>query len=233
MLVARSPYTDVKSFVALSEVLEGVGMSFFVVPCCLFSSSAQVHLHTRELLNSSPTRLTSPLQLVFLLLSRAMPVGSAPPSTRARDGVDPLMCVLSLCFPRRILSNRLIKVPLDLNEVFSLAAPMIKSCPPTNPTLPVKAFPALTIASPKPGSTVSVTFDAGGSSGPLWVAFFTGLDKEFVEIKDGQVTIPSDLLGTVYAVVTTSATDANDDTIIAGPAILTFDFDSNGKLIQH
>lgn len=39
-------------------------------------------------------------------------------------------------------------VPLDFNEVYTLAAPFIVSCPSDNPPLPVKAFPTLT-ASPK------------------------------------------------------------------------------------
>ena len=36
--------------------------------------------------------------------------------------------------------------PLSYNEVYSLASPFIKSCPSSNPALPVKAFPALALA---------------------------------------------------------------------------------------
>lgn len=51
--------------------------------------------------------------------------------------------------------------PLTLNEVYSLASPFIKSCPSTNPALPVKAFPALKLnpATPMPvktGDTVTL-----------------------------------------------------------------------------
>lgn len=35
-------------------------------------------------------------------------------------------------------------VPLDFDQVYSLASLFIKSCPESNPALPVKAFPALT-----------------------------------------------------------------------------------------
>ena len=42
-------------------------------------------------------------------------------------------------------------VPLSLDEVYTLAAPFIVSCPSDNPTLPVKAFPMLT-SSPKNGN---------------------------------------------------------------------------------
>ena len=36
--------------------------------------------------------------------------------------------------------------PLTLNEVYSLASQFIVSCPQSNPPLPVKAFPKLTLA---------------------------------------------------------------------------------------
>lgn len=35
-------------------------------------------------------------------------------------------------------------IPLDFNQVYSLAALFITSCPESNPALPVKAFPVLT-----------------------------------------------------------------------------------------
>jgi hypothetical protein len=125
-------------------------------------------------------------------------------------------------------------VPLGLNEVFSLAAPFITSCPSSNPTLPVKAFPALTIpATAAPGKKVTLTFDKGNSTGDLFVAFYTGLTQEFAPIaSDNSVTIPQDLIGTVYAVVSTNGTMATDATTIAGPAILAFNFNSQGMLIQ-
>lgn len=126
------------------------------------------------------------------------------------------------------------QVPLDLNEVFTLAASFIVSCPSTNPALPVTAFPSLTLGTAKPGATVSVTFNATTpSTTPMFVAFFTGLSQEFAEIKNGMVTIPADLLGTVYAVVSTNGTMATDETTVAGPAILQFEFDSTGKLIEQ
>lgn len=37
--------------------------------------------------------------------------------------------------------------PLTLNEVYSLASGFIVSCPESNPPLPVKAFPMLTVES--------------------------------------------------------------------------------------
>ena len=115
-------------------------------------------------------------------------------------------------------------VPLSLNDVFSLAAPFIKSCPSSNPTLPVKAFPSLTVPTgSKPGQKVTLIFNKGNLTGELVVAFYTGLSQEIAPIaEDKSVTIPIDLVGTVYAVVSTNATTASDSTTIAGPAILTF-----------
>lgn len=51
--------------------------------------------------------------------------------------------------------------PLSYNEVFSLASGFIKSCPESNPALPVKAFPALAADTSsgeaiKTGSTVTL-----------------------------------------------------------------------------
>jgi hypothetical protein len=122
-----------------------------------------------------------------------------------------------------------------MNQVFTLAAAFITECPSTNPTLPVHAFPSLTFANPSPGanSTLSFTPASTPPSGPLYVAFFTGLDTIFVEISDGAVVIPSQLLGTVYAVVTDSGNSTEDENIVAGPAILLFDFDSQGNLITQ
>ncbi|KAF9028764.1 hypothetical protein BDZ89DRAFT_986507 [Hymenopellis radicata] len=123
-------------------------------------------------------------------------------------------------------------VPLSLNEVFSLASPFIVSCPESNPVLPVKAFPSLTFGppGPKPGDTISLAFDECNDS--LVAVFMTGLDMITAPIKDGMVTIPSTLRGTVYLVVSNDKSGAvSDDTTVAGPAVLEFHFDSSNNLI--
>jgi hypothetical protein len=110
--------------------------------------------------------------------------------------------------------------------VFSLAAAFIKECPADNPALPVKAFPALTIAGDvKPGARVTVSFEGSGH-GPTYLVFLSGLQTHSVPIEDGKATIPSGLQGTVYVVVTTDKEGVSDDVTIAGPAILDFPFDS-------
>ena len=66
----------------------------------------------------------------------------------------------------------------------------------------------------------------------MYVAFFSGLDKTFQQVTDGSVTIPEGLKGTVYAVATSNATAATDDTTVAGPAILAFPFAPDGELLN-
>ncbi|KAG8776498.1 hypothetical protein FRC12_000866 [Ceratobasidium sp. 428] len=122
-------------------------------------------------------------------------------------------------------------IPLSLNQVYSLAAAFITDCPSSNPPLPVKAFPALAVpTSYKAGDTISVSFDSSMAKGKnTYMAFFTGLTAKFAPIQNGKVTIPKDLMGTVYAVVTTDNKNTNDDNTVAGPAILMFPFGSSAR----
>eukprot|EP00914_Ancora_sagittata_P002143 GHVO01004864.1.p1 GENE.GHVO01004864.1~~GHVO01004864.1.p1 ORF type:complete len:138 (+),score=17.95 GHVO01004864.1:203-616(+) len=131
----------------------------------------------------------------------------------------------------KVEDGGVVDVPLSLNEVFSLAAPFITSCPSTNPTLPVKAFPALTLTDAKPGQSAEVSSKSGSTDG-MFVAFYSGLSQTFVAVEDGKVAVPGDLLGTVYAVLTNSNSTASDSTIQAGPAILAFAFNSSGSLLN-
>jgi len=119
-------------------------------------------------------------------------------------------------------------IPLDFNEVYSLAAPFIKSCPSTNPALPVKAFPGLTAtaSSPTPGSQVKlVPSNSSSISGDqqLYAAFIGFPSNAFGEYNKEtmMVTIPKSMFGgQSYIVLTTSNTTVSDDTTVAGPAVL-------------
>lgn len=120
--------------------------------------------------------------------------------------------------------------PLDLDQVFSLAAAFITSCPDSNPKLPVKAFPVLSFspATPHPGDSVQLSYSSSGKS--EYFAIFTGLSTIFVPISDDKkVTIPSDAVGTVYGVVTTSNEMVSDDNTVAGPVIMIFPDDVEPK----
>ncbi|KII87683.1 hypothetical protein PLICRDRAFT_42190 [Plicaturopsis crispa FD-325 SS-3] len=133
------------------------------------------------------------------------------------------------------------EIPLDLNQVFSIASGFIVDCPSTNAQLPVSAFPPLVFPSTgvAPGASVSLEFNAtsAGSQGGLFATFLTGLLSSTVSValgEDGKtVVIPEGLKGVVYALITTNnATgSAVDDThTVAGPAMLDFEFDSKGAL---
>lgn len=121
------------------------------------------------------------------------------------------------------------------NEVFTMAGAFITSCPSTNPVLPSKAFPTLSIAETKaqPGTPATFKFDSSAvaSGTKLFAVFFTGLSKIFVPLQDGKATIPKDLVGTVYVVIGTSESKADDSDIVAGPTALRFEFDSRGNVI--
>lgn len=118
--------------------------------------------------------------------------------------------------------------PLSLNEVYTLAAQFITSCPSSNPPLPVKAFPVLTAsskdASVKTGSTVMLSTKGYKIEGTVYAAFITVTGPVFVDTKavEGgfEVMVPKDIAGQSYIVLTSCNTSATDDTIVAGPAIV-------------
>ncbi len=125
--------------------------------------------------------------------------------------------------------------PLDFNQVYSLAAPMIVCCPPTNAPLPVKAFPTLTLANvtmafpAKPivvGNTL--TFK---SAAPLvkntayYIYFLNQLKQNPVKAFVGaenmvSAVIPVGVEGVTYVVLSTNEKKASDENIISGPAIV-------------
>jgi len=191
------PYTDPKSFAALSQVLEGVGTS-------AYTGAAQ--------LITNKTYLTVAATILSTEARHASWVAAAVNKFGGWSGP--------------------FDVPLGLNQIFSLAAPFITSCPSSNPALPVKAFPVLTVTNPVPGQNAAVSATKPTST-PTHIAFFTGLDTIFVPIENGKVAVPQGLSGQVYAVATTSATEASDDVVVAGPAILLFERDSNNNLIPN
>lgn len=125
-------------------------------------------------------------------------------------------------------------VPLDFDQVYSLAAPFIVSCPSSNPTLPVKAFPAFTLAadtvSPVPqGTEVKFTVAKGTTvpaevyvafplvTGPVFVKGSVSGQTVSAKIPSGGMTGPS---GQSYAVLTSSNSSLTDDNTIAGPAVV-------------
>ncbi|KAJ7491887.1 ferritin-like domain-containing protein [Mycena latifolia] len=128
-------------------------------------------------------------------------------------------------------------VPLGLNQVYSIAAAFIAGCPATNPALPVKAFPSLTVKTTgyAPGTTIDLEYTPATpvpDGTAVYAAFYMGLAIEYAKIDGGKVVIPADVRGQVYVVVTTSESAVNDGNTIAGPAILLLEFDSAGKIVM-
>ncbi|KAJ4383689.1 hypothetical protein N0V86_001744 [Didymella sp. IMI 355093] len=118
--------------------------------------------------------------------------------------------------------------PLSINEVYTLAAGFIKSCPSDNPALPVKAFPSLSASSKdmsiKTGSTIMLGTSGYKIEGTVYAAFIAVTGPTFVEAKavNGgfEVVVPKGFAGESYVVLTSCNTAATDDTIVAGPAIV-------------
>ncbi|CAK5281050.1 unnamed protein product [Mycena citricolor] len=119
------------------------------------------------------------------------------------------------------------ETPLDLRQVFSLAVPFITSCPSSNPALPLMAFPTLKFTGPKNGA---VTLDyQTNQTGDAFLALFTGVNTLFAPIVNKTAKLPSNLQGTVYAVVSSNGSAVSDDTTLAGPAIMQFPFGADAK----
>ncbi|KAJ7509865.1 ferritin-like domain-containing protein [Mycena galericulata] len=195
------PYSDPRSFAGLSQALEGVGVS-------AYTGAAQFI--------TNKVYLTAAASVLATEARHASWVASAVEKYAGWSGD--------------------FDVPLGLNQVYSLAAAFITSCPSTNPTLPVTAFPTLTTSTTRysPGKNITLDFTpatAVPADTPLYAAFYTGLSVEYAPITDSKVTIPMDLRGTVYTVVTTSNGTVSDGNTIAGPLILLLEFNSAGKLM--
>ncbi|KAI9698531.1 MAG: hypothetical protein M1836_004112 [Candelina mexicana] len=116
---------------------------------------------------------------------------------------------------------------LGINPVYTLAAAFIKSCPPSNPALPVKPFPALTATQGLPTSQgISFTFSTKLTlTQKFYITFASGLNVTSVDatVSNGMIstTIPTTISGQSYAFVTSSmVTSLNDSVILAGPAIV-------------
>jgi hypothetical protein len=134
-----------------------------------------------------------------------------------------------------------------------IAAQFITSCPSSNPSLPVKSLPGLTLtpAAPAPGATVSVVASGEQPSGQVYVAWFTGLQVcvhllgsrlvltraprvqvLFTDLNGNSTVVPSSLAnaGTVYAALVSSNAGApTDDQLLSGLAVVPFNFKASAS----
>lgn len=118
--------------------------------------------------------------------------------------------------------------PLTFNQVYTLAAQFIVSCPESNPALPLMPFPVLTATSKQPmieaGTTIHLTSKAKKLPKKVYAAFITVTGPIFAEAKPSgkgyKVVVPKDIAGQNYVVLTKSMKMVTDDTIVSGPAIV-------------
>lgn len=119
-------------------------------------------------------------------------------------------------FPRAFAAG------LDFNQVYSLAAPFIKSCPEGNPPLPFKPFPAVTISNTgtlKTGDTVN--FSTENDVGAKYAAFVSAVGTVFVPVngKSGSIKIPEGITGQSYLILTKTQA-VSDSAVVAGPGLI-------------
>ncbi|MCJ1450839.1 hypothetical protein MMC28_001173 [Mycoblastus sanguinarius] len=118
--------------------------------------------------------------------------------------------------------------PLGLDDVYTLAAAFITSCPSTNAALPVMAFPTLTATQGIPAAPgIPFTFSAAGSlPGTFFVTFVSGLDITSVTpTMEGEMIsamIPDTAMGQTYVLITSMMTNTTvmDSMVLYGPAII-------------
>jgi hypothetical protein len=123
--------------------------------------------------------------------------------------------------------------PLDFDEVYTLAAPFIKSCPQSNGKLPVKAFPMLTLdaASSNVVTNSSIALDtkdavAVPNTPTAWYAAWIGVTGPtftpavLVGNNKFTTTVPTGFHGQSYVLITKDCEKVTDDTVVAGPAIV-------------
>jgi len=124
--------------------------------------------------------------------------------------------------------------PLTPDEVHTLAHGFIVSCPPDNPTFPVKAFPGLTVTTTgkiTSGMTIGVqtagyALSSADTNAHLYAAFVTvtGPDWALLEPagdgKNFQVTVPAGVNGQSYLLFSNCNETVSDNTVVAGPTII-------------
>jgi len=176
--------TGVDSFVATSQLLEGVGVSAYL--------GAAQNITDVGYLTAAGSILT--VEARHAAWIQSVP-GKKDPFGGAYD------------------------TPLDFNQVYSLAAPLITSCPSSNQPLPVKAFPAASFAKAPTALGQTLTVKSAKLADGDVMGFLSGLSMTIVPINNGKVTLPKTVVyGRSYGVLLKSGSTAiTDDNTKAGP----------------
>lgn len=187
-------FNDIKTFLTLSGVLEGVGVSAYL--------GAAQYIADATYLTAAGSILTT----------------EARHSSYIRSEEKPQLSPFATPYD----------IPLDFNEVVTLAAPFIKAIAPENGPLPVKGFPAIAAApgAGKAGDKIALTVASGVDAAAAYFITVTGPVDAMLEKTSATaytITIPSSPLvaGQSYVVLTKEANKVvTDDNIVAGPAII-------------
>ncbi|KAK2626473.1 hypothetical protein QTJ16_003648 [Diplocarpon rosae] len=125
--------------------------------------------------------------------------------------------------------------PLTFDEVYTLAASFLVSCPEANaakPQLPLKAFPVLSLGTTGPiksGDEIELltpgySLVAQDGSAPIYAAFIsvTGpIYTDVTAVEGGfKVKVPTGINGQSYVVLTGCKDQVTDETVAAGPALV-------------
>lgn len=118
-------------------------------------------------------------------------------------------------------------IPLDFDEVYSLAALFITGCPSSSAPLPtLKAFPALSVLSYSPawvGLTITVKPAKPVTVAAAWWITVLGPVQGTLTPRGDQydVLVPAGVqAGQEYLVLTSDTNKPTDDNIVAGPAVV-------------
>lgn len=221
------PASDVKSFLAVSSILEGVSKSLIIESALIQSQlgvgvsaylGAAAAVQDKTILTAAASIMTVEARHNAFVRS----VIQQAPNPNAFDN------------------------PLSPMEVFTLASTFITSCPSSNAQLPFTAFPSLALGSNStvnPGSMITVTtpgytlVPAPGNQ--LFGAFITVAGPMFAPAtataNGFSLQVPQGLSGQSYMVMTSSNTNVTDATTAAGPLLVEVSFlrhsSSRSKLI--
>jgi hypothetical protein len=154
--------------------------------------------------------------------------GSPLPSTRVPRGTSRTTPPLTSALSSRLLVSLPYLVCCAAVSDFTTAQ-FITACPSGYKFPPVTQFPALTLSSaaPRVGDMLDVKFTNKANTATTYLAFYSGLNVFFSEIKNGQAMVPSNLTnsGQVYAAVVSNNTGTpSDSQTLSGLAILSFPF---------
>ena len=222
-----SPYTDPRSFVSLSFAIEGVGAAAY--------QGAAKYIDDKDTLGVAAVRWANRLRGDVVCVDTLCDSPSSPSrnvkshgsrlqSSSSSPGTGPSRHRSHLRGPTpshvRIL-RLWVGICAQTDTPSRPAAQFITSCPSANPTLPVTPLPALNVsnASPAPGSTLQLTFDAPDGAYLVWL---NGLEAVYTPV-DGnkQTTVPEGLHGTVYVgVVSSEQMPLTDASMVTGLAIV-------------